>query len=172
LQDNLNKNTICQIREMTESDSAAVLEIYRMGIETKNATFEKEVPSWTDWSTGHLNHSKFVALIDKEITGWVALSPVSKREAYRGVSEISIYIHRDHWGKGIASALMEKVIDSSEKNGIWTLFAVVFPENRASLLLHEKHGFRIIGRREKISKIDGIWRDTIMLERRSKIEGI
>jgi L-amino acid N-acyltransferase YncA len=156
------------IREMLQSDSEGVLQIYKMGIETRNATFEKNVPSWQDWTLNHLHHSRFVAETDSEITGWVALSPVSKRDAYSGVAEISIYIHNAHQGKGIGSVLMEKVIDSSEENGIWTLFAVVFPENLASVKLHKKHGFRIIGTREKISQIDGIWRDTTLLERRSK----
>jgi L-amino acid N-acyltransferase YncA len=153
---------------MLNSDSEAVLQIYKMGIETRNATFEINVPSWQDWTLNHLLHSRFVAETEGEIEGWVALSPVSKREAYSGVAEISIYIHSAHWGEGIGSALMQKVVDSSEENGIWTLFAVVFPENQASVNLHKKHGFRIIGTREKISQIDSIWRDTIILEKRSR----
>ena len=160
------------IRKMEDSDSARVLEIYKTGIETKNATFETNVPSWQDWSANHLDHSRFIIEIEGVAAGWVALSPVSKRAAYNGVAEISIYIHPAAWGLGLGSALMKRVIDSSEENGIWTLVAVVFPENRASVLLHRRHGFRIIGTREKISRIDGIWRDTVILERRSKKAGV
>lgn len=165
----LNKSLI---RIMEDSDSVLVLEIYKMGIETKNATFEINVPSWQDWKVNHLIHSRFVIEIEGVVAGWVALSPVSKRDAYKGVAEISLYIHRAARGMGLGSLLMKKVIESSEENGIWTLFAVVFPENKASVLLHRKHGFRIIGTREKISRIDGIWRDTVLLERRSKKTGI
>lgn len=160
------------IRIMEDSDSVLVLEIYKMGIETKNATFEVNVPSWEDWKVNHLDHSRFVAEIEGVVAGWVALSLVSRRDAYKGVAEISIYIHRAARGMGLGSLLMKKVIESSEENGIWTLYAVVFPENKASVLLHRKHGFRIIGTREKISRIDGIWRDTVLLERRSKKTGI
>jgi L-amino acid N-acyltransferase YncA len=160
------------IRKMEDRDSEHVLEIYRMGIETKNATFENTVPSWNDWDAGHLNHSRFVAETDGYVAGWVALSSVSKRTAYQGVAEISIYIHNKYQGYGIGTQLMGKVIDSSEENGIWTLFATVFPENKTSLSLHKKHGFRVIGSREKISQIDGIWRDTIILERRSSKAGL
>jgi L-amino acid N-acyltransferase YncA len=160
------------IRKMTGSDSDQVLEIYRMGIETGNATFEKKVPDWKKWTGNHLNHSRFVAERNGMISGWVALSPVSKRDAYRGVAEISIYIHKECRGMGIGSVLLEKIIESSERNGIWTLTAVVFPENQASVDIHRKHGFRIVGIREKISQIDGVWRDTMLLERRSCKAGI
>jgi phosphinothricin acetyltransferase len=160
------------IRKMEDRDSEHVLEIYRMGIETKNATFETTVPAWNDWDAGHLNHSRFVAETDGSVAGWVALSSVSKRTAYQGVAEISIYIHNKYWGNGIGTQLMGQVIDSSEENGIWTLFAAVFSENKSSVSLHKKHGFRVIGSREKISQIDGIWRDTIILERRSSKAGL
>ena len=160
------------IRIMEDSDSDKVLEIYKMGIETKNATFEINIHSWQDWNSNHLNHSRFIIETEGIMAGWVALSPVSKRDAYRGVAEISIYIHNAFRGKGLGSLLMKKVIESSEDNGIWTLFAVVFPENRESVQLHRKHDFRIIGLREKISRIDDIWRDTVLLERRSKKTGI
>jgi L-amino acid N-acyltransferase YncA len=161
-----------KIRKMENSDSSRVLEIYQIGIDSKNATFETMVPSWQDWDLNHLTHSRFVAANDGIVAGWVALSPVSKRDAYKGVSEVSIYIHNTFWGKGIGSALMKRAIESSEENGIWTLVAVVFPENKASVYLHKNHGFRQIGTREKISQIDGRWRDTMMLERRSSKAGI
>ena len=160
------------IREISDIDAREVLQIFEMGIETGNATFEKVAPTWNDWKANHHIHSRFAAEADHKIVGWVALSAVSKREAYKGVAEISIYLHNDYKGRGIGSAMMEKVIESSEQNGIWTLLAVVFPENIASVNLHKKHGFRVIGTRDKISKINGIWRDTLMLERRSRKTGL
>lgn len=155
------------IREMTSRDSAAVLEIYKMGIDTRNATFETEVPGWADWDSKHLQHSRFVYIENNEVLGWVALSAVSARPAYKGVAEISIYIDTDFRGKGIGSQLMERAIHSSEENGIWTLNSSVFPENPATLKLHEKFGFRIIGFKEKVARLDGKWRNTVLLERRS-----
>lgn len=157
------------VRNMLNSDSQKVLEIYRMGLETKNATFEISVPSWQEWDSKHLRHSRFVSEEDGIIVGWAALSPFSSREVYKGVAELSIYVATGFRGKKIGSALMEKLITSSELNGIWTLVSSVFPENEATLKLHAKFGFRVIGRRERIAKLDGIWRDTILLERRSTI---
>ncbi len=156
---------------MSQDDLTTVLQIYKMGLDTRNATFETEVPSIEDWDLKHLKHSRFVYIEHDEVLGWVALSPVSTRKAYQGVAEVSVYIDHKVQGRGIGSQLMDKVIHSSEENGIWTLFSSVFPENLATLKLHEKLGFRIIGTREKISKLDGIWRDTILLERRSRIIG-
>lgn len=153
---------------MTTQDSARVLEIYKMGIDTHNATFETEIPSWLDWDSKHLQHSRFVYIANEKVLGWAALSAVSARPAYKGVAEISVYIDSNFRGKGIGSQLMEKVIQSSEANGIWTLNSSIFPENIATLKLHEKFGFRIIGSKEKVAKLDGKWRNTILLERRSK----
>jgi len=143
-----------------------------MGIETRNATFETNLPNWEDWSSRHLKHSRFVFENNGEILGWVALSQVSSRLVYRGVAEVSIYIDLNHSKKGIGSELMNKVIQSSEENGIWTLQSSVFPENKATLRLHEKFGFRVIGKRERIACLDGVWRDTLIFERRSKIVGV
>jgi L-amino acid N-acyltransferase YncA len=157
------------VRNMLNSDSQKVLEIYRMGLETRNATFETVVPSWQEWDAKHLRHSRFVFEEDSKIAGWAALSPFSSREVYKGVAEVSIYVATGLRGKKIGSALMEKIIASSELNGIWTLVSSVFPENEATLKLHAKFGFREIGRRERIAKLDGIWRDTILLERRNTI---
>jgi phosphinothricin acetyltransferase len=157
------------VRNMLNSDSQKVLEIYRMGLETRNATFETVVPSWQEWDAKHLRHSRFVFEEESKIAGWAALSPFSPREVYKGVAEVSIYVATGLRGKKIGSALMEKIIASSELNGIWTLVSSVFPENQATLKLHAKFGFREIGRRERIAKLDGIWRDTILLERRSII---
>lgn len=156
------------IREMTSRDSAVVLEIYKMGIHTRNATFETDIPAWADWDSKHLQHSRFVYTENNKVLGWAALSAVSARPAYKGVAEISIYIHKDFQSQGIGSKLMEKVIVSSENNGIWTLNSSVFPENSATLRLHEKFGFRIIGLKEKVARLDGRWRNTVLLERRSK----
>ncbi len=160
------------IRKMTHKDGPKVLEIYKMGIETGNATFETNVPSWEDWDSGHLKHSRFVYTDNGKVMGWVALSPVSSRSAYEGAAEISIYIDTDTHGKGIGSLLMYQVITSSEEHGIWSLHSSVFPENTVTLKLHEKFNFRIIGTREKIAQIDGKWRDTILLERRSAMTGL
>jgi L-amino acid N-acyltransferase YncA len=159
------------IRKMTQDDSASVLEIYKLGLDTKNATFETEVPHWADWDLKHLQHSRFVYVENDKVLGWIALSPVSARDAYKGVAEVSIYVDTQFTGKGIGSELMKKMILSSEEHGIWTLFSSVFPENMATLKLHEKFGFRIIGDREKIAKLDGKWRNTLILERRSKKTG-
>jgi phosphinothricin acetyltransferase len=161
------KNNVT-IRIMTDSDSEIVLEIYRMGIETRNATFETVVPDWDEWDANHHEHSRFIAEKDNKTVGWVALSPVSKRDVYKGVAEISIYVDGNYLARGIGSKLMEEVIKSSEENGIWTLYASLFPENRASVNLHKKFGFRIVGTREKICCLDGIWRDTLIMERRSR----
>jgi phosphinothricin acetyltransferase len=160
------------IREMTQQDSIRVLEIYKMGLDTRNATFETNVPSWADWDEKHLMHSRFVYVEHEKVLGWIALSPVSARKAYAGVAEVSVYIDTSSFGKGIGSKLMEQAIISSEEHGIWTLSSSVFSENKATLKLHEKFGFRIIGTREKIAQLDGKWRDTILLERRSRKVGI
>lgn len=154
---------------MLQSDNKAVLEIYRMGLETRNATFETSVPSWQDWDSKHLPHSRLVSEENGIVTGWAALTPFSPREVYRGVAEVSIYIASGFHGKKIGSALMEQLVVSSELNGIWTLVSSVFPENGATLRLHKKFGFRIIGKRERIAKLDGKWRDTVLLERRSSL---
>ena len=155
------------VRDMIECDSKSVLEIYRMGLESKNATFETIVPSWQEWDSKHLSHSRFVSESEGNVVGWAALTPFSNREVYQGVAEVSIYVANGFHGKKVGSGLMEQIIISSELNGIWTLVSSVFPENEATLKLHTKFRFRIIGKREKIARLDGLWRDTILLERRS-----
>ena len=152
---------------MHPGDSQRVLEIYKMGLETRNSTFETMAPSWQEWDSKHLSHSRFVSEQEGIITGWAALTPFSARDVYKGVAELSIYVAADFRGRGIGSALMEEIVISSEANGIWTLVSSVFPENESTLRLHKKFGFREIGRREKIAQLDGIWRDTILFERRS-----
>ncbi len=153
---------------MISQDSSRVTEIYKLGLDTRNATFENDDPSWIDWDLKHLKHSRFVYLDNDKIIGWIALSLISARLVYNGVAEVSIYIDTGILGKGIGSKLMDIMIESSEKYGIWTLYSNIFPENNATLKLHGKFGFRIIGTREKIAKLAGKWRDTILLERKVK----
>jgi L-amino acid N-acyltransferase YncA len=160
------------IREMRDDDGARVLEIYRMGLETRNSTFETNVPAWDDWNTKHLRHSRYVYEENGCVLGWVALSPVSVRKVYEGVNEVSIYIDAHYLGRGIGSLLMEKVVESSERNGVWTLCSGIMAENTASIKLHEKFGFRVLGTRERIAQLDGKWRNTVLMERRSKIVGL
>ena len=150
----------------------AVKAIYLQGIATKQATFQTEAPSWEDWDKGHLPHLRYVLFIEDVVAGWAALSPVSERCVYAGVAEVSIYIHEDFRGRGIGKLLLQKLIEESEKHGIWTLQSGIFPENLSSIALHEKLGFRKVGFREKIGKMDGVWRDTVLMERRSKTTGI
>lgn len=146
--------------------------IYKEGIETGHATFETIVPEWEDWDKSKLKHSRLAAIVDDTVVGWAALSPVSNRCVYGGVAEVSIYISNMHKGKGIGTALISKLIDDSEANGIWTLQSGMFPENEATVALHQRFGFRLVGYREKIGKLGNTWRDTIIMERRSKTIGI
>lgn len=159
------------IQPMTDADGPAVLEIYRQGIATGHATFETETPAWDIWNTAHLPHSRIVARDGTGVLGWAALSPVSGRCVYAGVAEVSIYIAEQERGRGVGRALLEELIRQSEKQGLWTLQAGVFPENQASIRLHKSCGFREVGRRERIGKLRDIWRDTVLLERRSKSVG-
>jgi phosphinothricin acetyltransferase len=130
------------------------------------ATFETEVPSWEDWDAGHLRGHRLVAERDGEVVGWAALSPASARRCYAGVAENSVYVAHDARGLGIGRALLERLIKGARAAGIWTIQTSIFPENRASLALHERCGFRVVGTRERIARRDGIWRDTVFLERR------
>lgn len=149
----------------------AVKEIYLQGIQTKNATLQTGAPSWEEWDQEHLSSLRFVAVIDGMIAGWAALTPVSGRCVYAGVSEVSVYIHEEYRGKQIGAALLDRLINESERQDIWTLQSGIFPENKASIGLHKKLGFRTVGYREKIGKMDGIWRDVMLMERRSSIVG-
>jgi phosphinothricin acetyltransferase len=150
----------------------AVKTIYEKGIATGDATFQTEAPAtWELWHQAHLLHSRFVAVIENSVVGWVALSPTSARECYKGVCELSIYVDPDFSGRGIGKLLMKAVIKSSEENGIWCLYSSTFPENKRSIALQKKHGFREIGYREKIAQQNGIWRNTVLLERRSLVVG-
>jgi phosphinothricin acetyltransferase len=150
----------------------AVKTIYEQGIATGQATFQTSAPTWEEWNTSHLDHSRLVALEDEEVIGWAALTPVSGRCVYAGVAEVSIYIAPAHRGKNIGEILLKALVDSSEKHNIWTLQAGLFPENPASLKIHENSGFRIVGYRERIGRQNDVWRDTLLLERRSRKVGI
>lgn len=144
-----------------------VARIYAEGIETGNATFETDVPSWESWDEGHPAEHRIVALREGAVVGWVAVSPVSDRCVYGGVVENSVYVAAVARGRGVGRALLEALVASTETAGIWTIQTGVFPENTASLRVHERVGFRVVGRRERIGKLNGAWRDVLFLERRS-----
>jgi L-amino acid N-acyltransferase YncA len=157
---------------MNPLDWEAVKQIYEEGIATGNATFQQSAPTWEEWNSSHLQHSRIVAKDDNEVLGWAALTPVSGRCVYAGVAEVSVYVSDKARSKGLGKQLLQKLIEESEANGIWTLQAGIFPENTASIKIHEASGFRIFGTRERIGKMDGVWRDNLQLERRSKTVGI
>ena len=160
------------VTPMVPEHADAVLEIYQLGIDTGQATFALQAPNWTEFDDGHLSGHRFVAVAGDRVLGWVACSPTSKRAVYAGVVEESVYIHPDGRGRGIGRALLNAVIASTEADGIWTLRAGIFPENAASLALHEKLGFRVIGVTERVGQFrDGRWRDVVLLERRSAVVG-
>jgi L-amino acid N-acyltransferase YncA len=160
-----------EIAQMLPSNWNSVKEIYLQGIATTNATFQTEAPSWEEWDKNHLATLRYVILVDKMVAGWAALAPVSTRSVYAGVCEVSVYIHENYRGKGIGALLLQKLIRESEKQSIWTLQSGIFLENKASIELHNKHGFRKVGYREKIGKMNGKWRSTLLMERRSKVVG-
>jgi len=154
---------------MEADDWPAVSTIYWDGMRDGLATFETEVPPWDAWDAAHLRGHRLVAVLLGEVVGWAALSPASKRRCYLGVAENSVYIARQAQGLGIGRALLDALIAGAEAARIWTIQTSVFPENRASLALHLNCGFRIVGTRERIAKRDGVWRDTVFLERRSEV---
>jgi L-amino acid N-acyltransferase YncA len=158
-----------KIEKMQSGDWETVRAIYLEGIATGQATFQKEAPSWEEWDLSPNAECRIVARLDGDVVGWAALSPVSSRSVYAGVGEVSVYVSQKHNGKGIGSLLLRSLIEISEQNGFWTLQSSIFPENEGSIKLHKNHGFREVGRRERIGKMDGVWRDTILLERRSRI---
>jgi L-amino acid N-acyltransferase YncA len=162
---------MAEIRPLLPDDWPTVEAIWAEGIDTRNATFETETPSWASFdATRHREH-RLVAVAGSEVVGWAALSPVSRRECYAGVAENSVYVAAGARGRGTGRALMEALVAGADAGGIWTIQTSVFPENAASLALHERVGFRVIGRRERIAQLDGIWRDTLFLERRSPLVG-
>jgi L-amino acid N-acyltransferase YncA len=158
-----------EVRELLPADWPLVARIFAEGIATRNATFETVLPSWEDWDRAHLREHRLVAESDGEVVGWIALAPVSSRCCYAGVAEISAYVAKTARGEGVGTALLEQVIAGTEQAGIWTLETGVFPENEASLALLKRFGFREVGVRERIGKLDGVWRDVVFLERRSEV---
>jgi L-amino acid N-acyltransferase YncA len=155
-----------ELRALLPDDWSAVADIYWDGMRDGLATFETEVPSWAVWDAAHFPDHRLVAVLDGEVVGWAALSSASSRRCYAGVAENSVYVAREAQGRGIGRALLEALIKGARKAGIWMIQTSVFPENRASLALHERCGFRVVGTRERIAKRDGIWRDTMLLEKR------
>ena len=161
-----------RILPMTEQHWPAMRDIFAQGIAAGNATFETAVPEWAEWDTRHLSTCRLVALAGDEVLGWAALSPVSVRQVYRGVAEVSVYIAESARGQGIGLTLLEALVAESERNSIWTLQAVIHASNSISIHLHEKAGFRIVGTRERIGCLHGRWLDTVLMERRSPVVGI
>jgi L-amino acid N-acyltransferase YncA len=152
---------------MQTTDWPAVQAIYEQGIATGNATFETEVPSWEAWDAAHHADLRVVAERDGEVVGWAALSPASRRACYRGVAEESVYVADSARGQGIGRALLGDLVTQADEAGIWTIQTSIFPENVASVALHRACGFRVVGVRERIAQLDGAWRDTVLMERRS-----
>jgi phosphinothricin acetyltransferase len=160
------------IRPLDAGDWPAVRAIYAEGIATGNATFEQEPPAWEAWDRSHLATCRLVAEHDGRVVGWAALSPVSDRCVYGGVAEVSVYVAEVARGHGVGRALLQALVEESEREGLWTLQAGVFPENLASVRVHEQCGFRVVGRREKLGRLRDRWRDVLLLERRSPVVGV
>ena len=157
------------IRKLREEDWPAVRSIYEQGIAGRNATFETVAPSWESWDGAHHTEHRLVAEEDGRVVGWASLAPVSERCCYEGVAENSVYVADDAQRRGVGRALLERIAADAEAGGIWTIQAGVFPENEASIRLHERCGFRVVGVRERLGRLDGVWRDVVLLERRSAL---
>jgi L-amino acid N-acyltransferase YncA len=160
-----------EIRLFLPSDWLDVSRIYEQGLLTRNATFETEVPPYEQWIKKFHAHLLWVIIVEGKVAGWLGLQPVSNRKVYEGVVEVTIYIDQNNQGSGLGKKLMRHMISESEKVGVWTLYASIFPENTSSVYLHKSHGFREIGYREKIGMLHGKWRNTILFERRSTSVG-
>ncbi len=165
------KNTL-GVRKMTATDWKAVATIYAEGIATSIATFETKVPTYSTWNKSHMQNCRIVAIYNKLVIGWAALSPVSSRCVYEGVAEVSIYVASNYRGMGVGKLLMKNLIATSESIGIWTLQSGIFTDNKSSIELHKKAGFRYIGKRERVGKLNGEWKDNLLFEKRSKLIGI
>ena len=155
------------IASMLPEHWEAIKKIYEEGIATGNATFQTTAPSWEEWDKAHVRTCRLIALENNMVLGWAALSPVSSRCVYAGVAEVSVYVATNARGKKIGEQLLKELITQSEQNGFWTLQSGIFPENKQSISIHEKNGFRIIGYRERIGKMGDVWRDNVFLEKRS-----
>jgi L-amino acid N-acyltransferase YncA len=157
-----------EVRELRQEDWPAVKAIFEQGIAGGDATFETEAPTWEDWDRAHLEGHRLVAVQDGNVVGWAALAPVSGRCVYRGVTEDSVYVADSAQGRGVGRSLLEQLIARAERNGIWTIQAGIFPENEASIELHRRCGFRVLGVHERLGKHHGVWRDVVRMERRSE----
>jgi phosphinothricin acetyltransferase len=160
------------VEKMTEQDWREVRIIYQAGTATGNATFETDVGEWDEWDRNHLRDCRLVARAEGRVVGWAALSPVSQRSVYSGVAEVSLYVKTAAQGRGVGKALLRALIEESERAGIWTLQGTTFPENAASIALQKACGFREVGYRQRIGQRNGVWRDVVLMERRSKVVGI
>lgn len=160
------------IQTLLEQHYPSVKKIYEQGLATGNSTFQTSAPEWEEWNHSHVVNCRLVGIEKNEVTGWAALTPVSGRCVYAGVAEVSVYVDEKFQGKGYGTALLDALIRESEKNNLWTLQAGIFPENIPSIRIHKALGFREVGYREKIGKLNGVWRDTLLLERRSSKTGI
>ncbi len=158
-----------EIRRLEASDYPAVERIYAAGIATGDATFETTTPTWEAWDASHLEGHRLVAFQDDAVAGWAALSRVSTRACYAGVTESSVYVAPTSQGQGVGRALLERLVAGAEAAGIWTIQAGVFPENDASLALHRRCGFRVVGVRVALAQLHGVWRDVVLLERRTGV---
>lgn len=158
--------------EISEENYPEVARIYGEGLQTGTATFETTIPSWEKWDSGHLPFGRIIAVEDINYLGWAALSPVSSRCVYGGVAEVSVYVAETARGKGAGAFLLKNLIEISEANNIWTLQSGIFRDNVASHKLHIKCGFREVGYKEKVGQLNGVWKDNLLLERRSKVVGI
>jgi len=165
-------NAVIKTRKMSASDWEAVSRIYTEGIATGFATFETITPTYEAWDAAHMTSCRIVATENENILGWAALSPVSSRCVYGGVAEVSVYVGSNSRGKGVGKLLMEILIKESEAAGLWTIQSGIFPENEGSIELHKKVGFRYIGKRERVGKLQGEWKDNLLFERRSKTIGL
>ena len=166
-----------KLQPMTAAHWPQVRAIYEQGMTTGNATFQTEAPAWEEWDRGHLAHSRLVAIEAGygqrgQLMGWAALSPVSGRCVYGGVAEVSVYVAGDARDRGVGRRLLAALVTESEAQGLWTLQAGIFPENTPSIRIHVGAGFREVGRRERIGQLHGVWRSTVLLERRSAVVGV
>lgn len=157
---------------LEESDWDRVRKIYEEGIATGDATFETEAPAWKDWDSNHIRSCRVAAVVEGQVVGWAALWPASDRCVYGGVAEVSVYLSKKVQGLGLGTRLLERLVHESESHGFWTLQAGIFPENKSSVRIHEKCGFRVLGYRERLGKMGEVWRDVLLMERRSQITGI
>ncbi|ARS36390.1 GNAT family N-acetyltransferase [Pontibacter actiniarum] len=166
-------NSLVTVSEMLPEHYPQVQDIYAHGIATHNATLETTAPGWEEWDNKHMKSCRFVALTEAgAVAGWAALTPVSGRCVYRGVAEDSVYIHPAHKGQGLGKLLLQRLVEASEREGVWTLQAGILKENQASIKLHGQCGFRVVGIRERLGQLHGQWRDVCLMERRSNITGL